>query len=244
MLRFLRHFRQRYLKERQLGRYLLYAFGEVLLVMVGILLALQVDNWNEERKERKVELELLQALRTDLVYARNEMDTVVRYNRNYLKAYRQIYDFIEEDRPYSPALDSAFAHLDVWAQPYLSKMTYETIQNRGIDIIRNDSLKRHIVQVYNMEIKSVTDDMAQWEWSFNQNTTQQFMVQNIRRELDTWLARPNDFEALKRNDAFLNFLSILINVRSDNIDYSMRTKSAIEKLIEHIEEELRTRQKS
>ncbi len=244
MLRFLRHFRQRYLRERQLGRYLLYAFGEVLLVMVGILLALQVDNWNEERKERKVELELLQALRTDLVYARNEMDTVVRYNRNYLKAYRQIYDFIEEDRPYSPALDSAFAHLDVWAQPYLSKMTYETIQNRGIDIIRNDSLKRHIVQVYNMEIKSVTDDMAQWEWSFNQNTTQQFMVQNIRRELDTWLARPNDFEALKRNDAFLNFLSILINVRSDNIDYSMRTKSAIEKLIEHIEEELRTRQKS
>jgi hypothetical protein len=43
------------------GRYLLYAIGEVLLVMVGILLALQADNWNEERKE---EFKMLKALKT------------------------------------------------------------------------------------------------------------------------------------------------------------------------------------
>ena len=101
MLRFLRHFRQRYLAGNQFGRYLLYALGEVLLVMVGILLALQVDNWNEQRKERRDELELLEALKTDLVLTRNEMDTIVEYNQKYLKGYRQIYDSIEEDTPYS-----------------------------------------------------------------------------------------------------------------------------------------------
>ena len=47
------------------GRYLLYAIGEVLLVMVGILLALQVDNWNEERKEREIETGILQDLQTE-----------------------------------------------------------------------------------------------------------------------------------------------------------------------------------
>jgi hypothetical protein len=52
MIAFFRKFRQRFLAENHLGKYLLYALGEVLLVMVGILLALRVDNWNEERKER------------------------------------------------------------------------------------------------------------------------------------------------------------------------------------------------
>ena len=44
MLRFLRHFRQRYLERNHFGRYLLYALGEVLL-------ALQVNNWNEQREK-------------------------------------------------------------------------------------------------------------------------------------------------------------------------------------------------
>jgi hypothetical protein len=244
MLRFLRHFRQRFLARNQIGRYLLYALGEVLLVMVGILLALQVDNWNEERKERRDELELLKALKTDLVLTRNELDTIVRYNQQYLKGYRLIYDSIEEDRPYSQALDSAFTNLDIWATPYLSTMTYESIQNRGIDIIQNDSLKRHIVQFYNVDFKSITEDMVQWEWSFNQNTTQPIMVGNIRRILETGLARPNDFEALKKNDTFRNFLSILITIRADNIDYSLRAKAAAQRLIDHIDNELRSRQKS
>jgi hypothetical protein len=123
-------------------------------------------------------------------------------------------------------------------------MTYETIQNRGIDIIQNDSLKRHIVQFYNVDFKSITEDVVKWEWSFSQNTTQPIMVEYVRRNLNTGLARPNDFEALKRNAAFRNFLSILITIRADNIDYSLRAKAAAERLIGHIDNELRSRQKS
>jgi hypothetical protein len=63
MIAFFRKFRQRFLAENHLGKYPLYALGEVLLVMVGILLALRVDNRNEERKERRDELELLKALK-------------------------------------------------------------------------------------------------------------------------------------------------------------------------------------
>lgn len=243
MIPFFRKLRRQFLANKQLGRYLLYALGEVLLVMVGILLALQVDNWNEERKERKEELELLAALKTDLVLTRNEMDTIVGYNQKYLEGYRLIHRFIEKDKPYAPALDSAFTNLDIWATPYLSTMTYETIQNKGTDIIRNDSLKRHIVRFYNQDFKSITEDVVRWEWSFNQNTTQPIMLAHVRRILDSGLARPNDFEALKTNDPFRNFLSILITIRADNIDYSLRAKAATERLIEHIDKELQSRQK-
>ena len=51
MLRIFRTLRQRLLTENKFSKFLLYAVGEILLVVIGILIALQVDNWNEERRE-------------------------------------------------------------------------------------------------------------------------------------------------------------------------------------------------
>ena len=53
MLRFFRRIRQRLLTENRFSKHLLYAVGEILLVVIGILIAFQVDSWNEERIQRK-----------------------------------------------------------------------------------------------------------------------------------------------------------------------------------------------
>ncbi|MCH2490865.1 MAG: DUF6090 family protein [Flavobacteriales bacterium] len=50
MIKFFRKIRQRLLTENKFSKYLIYAIGEIILVVVGILIALQVNNWNEERK--------------------------------------------------------------------------------------------------------------------------------------------------------------------------------------------------
>jgi hypothetical protein len=65
MLHFLRRIRRNLLNTGATRKYLIYAVGEILLVMIGILLALQVNNWNEVRKLRIDEIRLLQDLRTD-----------------------------------------------------------------------------------------------------------------------------------------------------------------------------------
>ena len=241
MLNFFRKVRKSLFNGGSTRKYLLYAAGEVLLVMVGILLALQVNNWNESRKQNIEELSLLKELKSELEYSMKELEITIVDNKQMLRGYRLIYDHLINDKPYVPILDSAFAYLDIWAQPYLSTLTYETIKNKGIDIIQNDSLKRHINEVYNLDIQSLVEDMIKWEWSFSQNTTQKMMVGNVRRNIDQNLATPNDFEGLKRDEEFLNFLSILIVIRDDDIDYNQRTKKAIEKLIQHINEELLSR---
>ena len=55
MLKFFRKIRQRLLKEDRLSTYLLYAIGEIMLVVLGILIALQINNWNEQNKSRQSE---------------------------------------------------------------------------------------------------------------------------------------------------------------------------------------------
>ena len=59
MISFFRKIRQKLLSQNRVTRYLVYALGEILLVVIGILIALQVNNWNEGRKEKARERELL-----------------------------------------------------------------------------------------------------------------------------------------------------------------------------------------
>ena len=68
MLTFLRKIRRSLVDSGSTGKYLMYAFGEIALVVIGILIALQVNNWNEERKFRVLEVELLQEYQEELQY--------------------------------------------------------------------------------------------------------------------------------------------------------------------------------
>ena len=65
MLGFLRRLRSSLIEENHLRKYLVYAVGEILLVMIGILLALQVNNWNQNRKDRIAEQEIVVELRKE-----------------------------------------------------------------------------------------------------------------------------------------------------------------------------------
>ncbi|QXD26434.1 hypothetical protein F7C95_08530 [Opitutia bacterium ISCC 51] len=51
--------------KQKAGRYLLYAIGEIFLVVVGILIALQINNWNEGRKQEQQRLEVIGNLKRD-----------------------------------------------------------------------------------------------------------------------------------------------------------------------------------
>ncbi len=65
MIKFFRHIRKRLLTENKFSKYLLYAIGEIVLVVIGILIALSINNWNETRKYLKIEIRYLNALKSE-----------------------------------------------------------------------------------------------------------------------------------------------------------------------------------
>ena len=66
MIKFFRKIRQQLLSEGKTGKYIKYAIGEIILVVIGILLALQINNWNEQRKSNQLSKEFHQKLADEL----------------------------------------------------------------------------------------------------------------------------------------------------------------------------------
>ena len=66
MIKFFRRIRQQLLTENKFSKYLIYAIGEIVLVVVGILIALQFNTWQIEKKDRQIEKTLLKNIKRDL----------------------------------------------------------------------------------------------------------------------------------------------------------------------------------
>jgi len=85
MIKFFRKIRQRLLTENKFSKYLLYAIGEIVLVVIGILIALQINNWNAEKKIEKEEIGILSNLLESLLSAKEQSDIEI-FNENQLSA--------------------------------------------------------------------------------------------------------------------------------------------------------------
>ena len=73
MIKFFRSIRQRFISENKMTKYLVYAAGEILLVVLGILIALSINNWNESRKEQILQKQLIALMVSDLDEKKKEI---------------------------------------------------------------------------------------------------------------------------------------------------------------------------
>ncbi|NVK49359.1 MAG: hypothetical protein HWE09_06295 [Cyclobacteriaceae bacterium] len=95
MIKFFRHIRQNLLSEGKTGKYLKYAIGEIILVMIGILLALQINNTNELRKQREEEAIILSGIQKDFIETRASILKTLTKEEEVILNCRDLIDAIE-----------------------------------------------------------------------------------------------------------------------------------------------------
>jgi len=81
MIKFFRKIRQQLLLKNRFSKYLLYAIGEIILVVIGILIALQINNWNEIRKIRNTEQQYLLSLKEEFSFNKVELKNIMNRNK-------------------------------------------------------------------------------------------------------------------------------------------------------------------
>jgi len=145
MIKFFRHIRKSLINQNQMGKYLKYAVGEIILVMVGILLALQVNNWNETMKERQQENTILQSLKTEFETNKKALQGAINRSERRKTLLKQAFDYTGKDVSKLSKVKSDSILL-VFAS-YISAETQFSILNDllsagNIHILQNDELKK------------------------------------------------------------------------------------------------------
>lgn len=154
MLKFFRRIRQKLVREGNLKRYLIYAIGEILLVVIGILIALQVNNWNVERRENKTLISILENEKISLAIEIEKEETQIQLINGWIDTVLNAQIIIEEIDVLTPhhkeVLAKAFEVL-----PYLGLRTrkIEHLQSLSQSISRSNLTgKNEVVRTINQLI--------------------------------------------------------------------------------------------
>ena len=150
MLRFFRKIRHRLLTNNKVSKYLLYAVGEIILVVIGILIALSINNWNEYRRERIVEKEILQNMAESLEATIQKMQVHIDANEYCERASDILINTIENKLPYNDSLNKYFGWSLAVEDPgsMISFVGYESLKQAGVEIILNKEVRKEIVYLF------------------------------------------------------------------------------------------------
>ena len=156
MIKFFRRIREKLISENKISKYLLYATGEILLVMIGILLALQVNNWNETRKIELKENEILKEILRDIEETNSEIISDMYSHMTMLWSAQMLKDQISQLKPDTDQLGSYYGPSAHDLQIYPKTSGFETLKSQGLEIITNDSLRKNISDLYQLDYTRLT----------------------------------------------------------------------------------------
>ena len=131
------------LSEGKTGRYFKYALGEIILVVIGILIALQINTWNQNRIERNEESSIIAKLHKDFKENKKSIQGFIVTNKNEMKAQMELMGLIGASREELTKhnLDSLFYVSFGANELYFADNTLKNIMNSGqLNLLKNEAI--------------------------------------------------------------------------------------------------------
>lgn len=155
MIKFFRHIRLAMISNNKFSKYLLYAVGEIVLVVIGILIALQINNSNELKKVRAQELHYLKNIKSDLKRNIAHIDTYISSRQTAINSANTIIEHFE-GKPIEDleVFNVHTVNIYTWNKFFQINNTFQELVNSGnLALISNDSIKSVLLNmetVYNI----------------------------------------------------------------------------------------------
>ncbi len=217
MLNFLRKLRRKEI-DNKTGKYLKYAVGEVFLVMIGILIALSINNWSENSKERKFEKKMLTeihlALESDIDYFENNINRLNSLD----SAIEVMLRLIAEKAPFIDSLYNQSRRRSYFLATGIiyqyNPGPYEALKATGVDKIKNDLLRKELINLYDFEYPRHKEFIVYYDQDYKTQMTKFFgmmeppFIEIVNGQRSIFQKFPSDL--LQRPD----FLILLNQLRS------------------------------
>lgn len=235
MIKLLRTIRRNFITEGKVRNYLMYAIGEIVLVVIGILIALAINNWNVRLQTEHKTVQFLKDLKTDLQSDLNELNYVVESQNERYNLFKEALSLSKK-----PDLSSILANDSIPTYRagrnntfFPVAGTYKAASNTGIiEHIKDEELKRSIVNLYehlyvrvNLNAQIIDERTGYIDWE------SRHYIDNEKRELYFSKKALLDSDFISQIGYLNRFIDLYI-MRCGN------TRSGIEEVLGNIEEYL------
>ena len=160
MIKFFRKIRQNLLIENKTGKYFKYAIGEIVLVVIGILIALSINNWNENRKKSNQEKELLTQLESEFQSNLEQLEEKIKLRDIMISSSIKLLEFVDE--PNKRNIDSIYYHIGfTLLAPTFDPIVNEITSTGRIQLLNNNELKTKLSR-WTSDVIQVTEEEKAW----------------------------------------------------------------------------------
>ena len=198
------------------GKYFKYAIGEIVLVVTGILIALSINNWNNQQIRSNEEVSLLKDMIVDLNQNIKINNTVLKIHDYTLNRNIALYQVLLKKTVDYDSTPLLIKSLISSATPTYSTSAYKTISQIGLNIIQNDSLRKSIIRYYEHVIpyanaKANLDPKFQFQTLLKPYYNKYFKIKlNLN---DSIINTINNSDKMIDDNEFINELNTAIEFR-------------------------------
>ena len=242
MIKFFRKIRQKLLSENKVSKYLIYAIGEILLVVIGILIALGINNWNNEQKDKQAELKYLNQIRKSLKENDLILKERIETDKRLLKFGDQLYNHIKTQKDINDTIKHIFVVLLNDQMVSFNMAAFENLKNDGLSFISNDDLKFDIINIYDKELKYIQNIFANQFENYLSGVMNPFFSESFEfgSNEKNIIVEPNNYQDLLDNKKTTNIISMVNTMRSFAISNYSDTQKKINEILIKLEKEIET----
>ena len=245
MIKFFRNIRKTLIVEGKIVNYLKYAIGEIVLVVIGILLALYLNNLNAISQLKKEEIKILKEIKSNLNSSMNSYTETINTESDFLSKNEMLLEHFSEYKPYDKALDHAFGVYFWTVLSHPVSGAYENLKSKSLDLISNDSLRNHISFMFENEFTNIINSNELWANNLQVSISYPYHVNHFIRyfpkgkdSLNNEYAKPMDYSTLISDKTFQSINAEIISNRRWNINSLNKLVVNIQNLIDEIDKEI------
>ena len=250
MIKFFRKIRQNLFTEGKTVKYFKYAIGEVVLVVIGILIALQINNWNENNKDLLLERKVLNEIIIDLDIAKEDLENDINGLKRAIVMSERLKDNLIKKEGLYASIRSDMQWTSRSSQFSPRTSGYENLKSIGISLISNDSLRNEIVILYELDFELTIREGREFEkfdnpqmhlrplvikhYQIDNESSLKLSSQNHEFKHVTNGMKIKDYNLLCNDEVYINLLQNSIYNRFQKINRYNRVISKIDNLVDFI----------
>ena len=151
------------MEKNKTGKYFKYAIGEIFLVVIGILIALSINNWNQSRLNANTQTKILEEIKNDLIETLKDANNDLEDHNEILSSTIKSMQYLQQNEVHIDTLTKTLIRSFSDTRTYAKSGGMDYLKSKGLAIIKSDSLRKAITDLYELSITRLYESAEEYD---------------------------------------------------------------------------------